>query len=620
MLWIILTILITIVVIRLGRRFSWSPAHILNLEGYEWLDDFLNWILIQYDCSQLCILVSESVQEQFKRRAPPGWTLKLEGPPLFLSSAENSLTFSKSSSLPSHYGQESPHLHKQTGEVIPKSMKVPKVTTHNLLSNLSSSSAAYPISVKRIQTLHKNSREVVLALDVKVVNLSQEVFITSRHANQLESSRCKVDLVKLTGQLKLRLASSPSENIIDASICFAGPPKVNIHIPRHSFQKEETILALDVLLRESVSAFGVKLPLLGTTNRGINAHNSDGKASPYSNNLQEVLRNESPHADVLRNRLNVKVLKANSLYESGNHEVYCVVTVDSPPQTQRTSSVADSPNPFFDELLTFQLDGTTKRISFEIHEKNNLEAFLGRADFLLKDASEEVTEKDMRVVLPLMSQHPTSHMSLTVEISSANWNVSSGQFPKKETDKKKDTLDVNYVQPPNSVVNPSINIERFLQKPKQDSDRALYPSQWKNNNSQTDSNLSLVSQASLMVRNNSHESASSKVQGRSKQRSLIDAMKKKFHGKRSRSAEPSSKETAHTSREVKIFSDGIYLTPPPKRILTPGHLEHWSLSSSTSSPQGFSPGKKRSKMSSFKNLFRRKNQGSSPHQMPEQQI
>lgn len=101
----------------------------------------------------------ENTKQSFSQ--PPGWTLKLEGPPLFLSSAENSLTFSKSSSLPSHYGQESPHLHKQTGEVIPKSMKVPKVTTHNLLSNLSSSSAAYPISVKRIQTLHKNSREVV---------------------------------------------------------------------------------------------------------------------------------------------------------------------------------------------------------------------------------------------------------------------------------------------------------------------------------------------------------------------------------------------------------------------------------------------------------------------------
>lgn len=615
MLWIILTILITIVVIRLGRRFSWSPAHILNLEGYEWLDDFLNWILIQYDWSKLCTLVSESVQEQFKRRAPPGWTLKLEGPPTFLSSAENSLTFSKSSSLPSHYGRESPHLHEQTGEGIPKPMEVPKVTTRNLLRNLSSSSVAYPISVKRVQTLHKNSREVVLALDVKVVNLSQEVFITSRQASQLESSRCKLDLVKLTGQLKLRLASSPNENIIDASICFAGPPKVNIRIPRHSFQKEETILALDVLLRESLSAFGVKLPLLGTTKRGINAHNSDGKASLYSNNLQEVLRTESPCTDVLRNRLNVKILKANSLYESGNHEVYCVVTVDSPPQTQRTSSVADSPNPFFDELLTFQLDGTTKRISFEIHEKSDLEALLGRADFLLKDASEEVAGKDMRVVLPLMSQYLTSHMSLTVEISSANSNDSSGQFPKQETDKKKD---VNYVQPPNSVVNPSINIEGFLQKPKQHSDRALYPSQWKNSNSQTDSNLSLVSQASLMVRNNSHESASSK--GRSKQRSLIDAMKKKFHGKRSRSAEPSSKQTADTSREAKIFSDGIYLTPPPKRVPAPGHLEHWSLSSSTLSPQGFSPSKKRSRMSSFKNLFRRKNQSSSPHQVPAQQI
>ncbi|KAL4229375.1 intracellular signal transduction [Mactra antiquata] len=118
-------------------------------------------------------------------------------------------------------------------------------------------------------------------------------------------------------------------------------------------------------------------------------------------------------------RLLVKVIKASGLKQNeGSVDPYCVIYVDTPPQTEVTNIVRSTFNPFWDEQFFFDLNRDSQEIRLEVQDKRRPqnESFLGEAVIYVEDLQRNPSS---RQIIPLQGRLGVGEFvsgSITVEL------------------------------------------------------------------------------------------------------------------------------------------------------------------------------------------------------------
>ncbi|XP_060605436.1 uncharacterized protein LOC132757953 [Ruditapes philippinarum] len=103
-------------------------------------------------------------------------------------------------------------------------------------------------------------------------------------------------------------------------------------------------------------------------------------------------------------RLFVKVIKASGLKQNaGAVDPYCVMSVDTPQQTEITNVVKSTYNPFWDEQFYFDVSRDTQEIRFEVLDKSRPQNdnFLGEAVVYCEDLARNPST---RQIIPLQGR------------------------------------------------------------------------------------------------------------------------------------------------------------------------------------------------------------------------
>ncbi|XP_045208200.1 phospholipid transfer protein C2CD2L-like isoform X4 [Mercenaria mercenaria] len=103
-------------------------------------------------------------------------------------------------------------------------------------------------------------------------------------------------------------------------------------------------------------------------------------------------------------RVLVKVIKASGLKQNaGAVDPYCVMHVDTPPQTEVTNTVRSTYNPFWDEQFYFDLNKDSQEIRFEVLDKSRPQNdnFLGEAVVYCEDLARNPSS---RQIIPLQGR------------------------------------------------------------------------------------------------------------------------------------------------------------------------------------------------------------------------
>ncbi|XP_048775652.1 C2 domain-containing protein 2-like isoform X3 [Ostrea edulis] len=159
-------------------------------------------------------------------------------------------------------------------------------------------------------------------------------------------------------------------------------------------------------------------------------------------------------------RLLVKVIKASGLAAkgaTGTIDPACVVFLDNPPQSQITSVVKTSVNPFWDEQFLFDLSGNTREMKFEVIDKSRPtgENFLGEALVYYEDIKKNASS---RQIVPLQGVTDDGSMasgSITVEFLFLDPVDTNGLGPvlnQKNVTSPKRTIQVNQARTPGGTL------------------------------------------------------------------------------------------------------------------------------------------------------------------------
>ncbi|KAJ8315942.1 hypothetical protein KUTeg_005956 [Tegillarca granosa] len=115
-------------------------------------------------------------------------------------------------------------------------------------------------------------------------------------------------------------------------------------------------------------------------------------------------------------RLLVKVIKASGLgaRQAGSVDPGCIVFMDMPPQSQTTSTVRSTINPFWDEQFLFDVNSNTTQLKFEVVDKRKPSGsnFLGEAIVYYDDLKKNPSS---RQIIPLQGSGDNVSGSITVE-------------------------------------------------------------------------------------------------------------------------------------------------------------------------------------------------------------
>ncbi|XP_022321161.1 phospholipid transfer protein C2CD2L-like isoform X4 [Crassostrea virginica] len=160
-------------------------------------------------------------------------------------------------------------------------------------------------------------------------------------------------------------------------------------------------------------------------------------------------------------RLLVKVIKASGLATkgaTGTIDPACVVFMDNPPQSQITSVVKTSLNPFWDEQFLFELSGNTRELKFEVIDKSRPtgENFLGEATVYFEDIKRNASS---RQIIPLQGVTDDGTMasgSITVEFLFLDPVDTNGLGPivnqQRNVTSPKRTIQVNQARTPGGTL------------------------------------------------------------------------------------------------------------------------------------------------------------------------
>ncbi|KAL3885788.1 hypothetical protein ACJMK2_025826 [Sinanodonta woodiana] len=321
-------------------------------------------------------------------------------------------------------------------------------------------------------------------------------------------------------------------------------------------------------------------------------------------------------------RLLVKVIKASGLNNKGQAIIdpYCVVYVDTPPQSELTSVVRSTLNPFWDEQFFFNMSSQSQELRFEVLDKRATagENFLGEAVVYCEDLRRNPSS---RQIIPLQGRPGVSETvsgSLTVEflcmdpVESDSYDASTNQVSSPwrtiETSKAVNsggtvitTTTTTTQKPQNSRADPGIDgSPSYIEKRAFDYNTAGSPSSER----YLQTTIPTID-SSPTEETNSSLTSSSPEQLPPVVTPLVKEKKKSFASQIKKRFSRSKKRSHSMDRASGSLHDGSKYLRPPDQAYGPQSKDDLELVRSQEHPEGSSLKKSRSLGSSLKKLFRR---------------
>ncbi|XP_021354892.1 phospholipid transfer protein C2CD2L-like isoform X4 [Mizuhopecten yessoensis] len=268
-------------------------------------------------------------------------------------------------------------------------------------------------------------------------DLSLAVFASQQTAEGVKLTNLTTNILKLKGTVKMKCFREGNDMMVNVS--FEGRPDVKVvGKPVNPYQDPNDLVdvgVVETVVRNAIcltsSNFNISQLMLGGSYGNLSPRTmgdpplSPGNLSPRTEAVFEPIEVKEmqqsafhapslasapmkstaprpPHPSPGEKRLLVKVIKASALggRNVGSIDPTCVVILDKPSQTQATSVVKSTVNPFWDEQFLFDVTNNTKELRFEVKDSRRPagENFLGEAYVYFEDLKRTPSS---RQIIPL---------------------------------------------------------------------------------------------------------------------------------------------------------------------------------------------------------------------------
>ncbi|XP_056012261.1 C2 domain-containing protein 2-like isoform X7 [Ostrea edulis] len=328
----------------------------------------------------------------------------------------------------------------------------------------------------------------VVKCKVDSKDLSFAIFASQQTSEGVRLTNLTTSILKLKGSLRVECFNHGSDMM--AKVAFEGRPDVHIvGKPVNPYQDPSDLVDIEVVeevVRNAIclatTEFNITKWITGQSQNiprvcggspvspvSPKPHTEDAFKPIEAKQTQSAFQspNSSFAVPPLRTnktsdekRLLVKVIKASGLAAkgaTGTIDPACVVFLDNPPQSQITSVVKTSVNPFWDEQFLFDLSGNTREMKFEVIDKSRPtgENFLGEALVYYEDIKKNASS---RQIVPLQGVTDDGSMasgSITVEFLFLDPVDTNGLGPvlnQKNVTSPKRTIQVNQARTPGGTL------------------------------------------------------------------------------------------------------------------------------------------------------------------------
>ncbi|XP_034304325.2 phospholipid transfer protein C2CD2L isoform X8 [Magallana gigas] len=330
----------------------------------------------------------------------------------------------------------------------------------------------------------------VVKCKVDSKDLSFAIFASQQTSEGVKLTNLTTSILKLKGSLRLECFNRGNDMM--AKVAFEGRPDVRIvGKPVNPYQDPSDLVDIEVVeevVRNAIclatTEFNITKCITGQSQNIPRVCGGSPASSPVSPKprSEEVFKPieakqtqstfQSPNSSFAtpaprsnrtseEKRLLVKVIKASGLAAkgaTGTIDPACVVFMDNPPQSQITSVVKTSLNPFWDEQFLFEISGNTKELKFEVIDKSRPtgENFLGEATVYFEDIKRNASS---RQIIPLQGVTDDGTMasgSITVEFLFLDPVDTNGLGPvlnqQRNVTSPKRTIQVNQARTPGGTL------------------------------------------------------------------------------------------------------------------------------------------------------------------------
>nr|XP_034304325.1 phospholipid transfer protein C2CD2L isoform X8 [Crassostrea gigas] len=330
----------------------------------------------------------------------------------------------------------------------------------------------------------------VVKCKVDSKDLSFAIFASQQTSEGVKLTNLTTSILKLKGSLRLECFNRGNDMM--AKVAFEGRPDVRIvGKPVNPYQDPSDLVDIEVVeevVRNAIclatTEFNITKCITGQSQNIPRVCGGSPASSPVSPKprSEEVFKPieakqtqstfQSPNSSFAtpaprsnrtseEKRLLVKIIKASGLAAkgaTGTIDPACVVFMDNPPQSQITSVVKTSLNPFWDEQFLFEISGNTKELKFEVIDKSRPtgENFLGEATVYFEDIKRNASS---RQIIPLQGVTDDGTMasgSITVEFLFLDPVDTNGLGPvlnqQRNVTSPKRTIQVNQARTPGGTL------------------------------------------------------------------------------------------------------------------------------------------------------------------------
>lgn len=271
-----------------------------------------------------------------------------------------------------------------------------------------------PPKLTSVYCLSVSGNMQCITFHVESVDLGFLVRVIQQTSKGPKTTSMEVRVVRLAGEVALKLSTSPSR--IQISAQFIGVPE--IALSTKCLGKESQVDASEVQekVKEVICKTITSIPLSEATSK---EQLSDASSA---NSKEQLDSPSSPSCIGEEGKLLVKIIKASGLcgkIKSGSLSPYCILSTSNPLQRKRTTMVRDNENPFWNEYFTFDVNPKTKEITLDIYdyEKTEKDDYLGQVIVPLSTVNRDQTCRLILPVLPKSSKSEHSRGDITLEFT-----------------------------------------------------------------------------------------------------------------------------------------------------------------------------------------------------------